>query len=209
VRNRAQVVSAIAQGSRPLVPWFSTDRIGGSAAKERQGVPYGGAVRQVPVGHLLGVPVGLTPGLVALLFAGAVVGGLGGAAGGRLVLVLAVVGGSLLAHELAHAVVAKASGYRVDGVTLSLLGGLTAWSGPAPPPHVAVRIAAAGPATSAVLACAFVGLGTLAGGLTGVLWVGAAVNLFDALVNLLPVPTSDGRAIVRALRRPRRATTAG
>jgi Zn-dependent protease len=204
VRNRAQVVSAIAQGSRPLVLWFSTDRIGGLAAKEREGVPYGGAVRQVPVGHLLGVPVGLTPGLVALLFAGAVVGGLGGAAGGRLVLVLAVVGGSLLAHELAHAVVAKASGYRVDGVTLSLLGGLTAWSGPAPPPHVAVRIAAAGPAT-----CAFVGLGTLAGGLTGVLWVGAAVNLFDALVNLLPVPTSDGRAIVRALRRPRRATTAG
>jgi Zn-dependent protease len=191
VRNRAQVVSAIAQGSRPLVLWFSTDRIGGLAAKEREGVPYGGAVRQVPVGHLLGVPVGLTPGLVALLFAGA------------------VVGGSLLAHELAHAVVAKASGYRVDGVTLSLLGGLTAWSGPAPPPHVAVRIAAAGPATSAVLACAFVGLGTLAGGLTGVLWVGAAVNLFDALVNLLPVPTSDGRAIVRALRRPRRATTAG
>jgi Zn-dependent protease len=117
--------------------------------------------------------------------------------------------GCVLAHELAHAVVAKASGYRVDGVTLSLLGGLTAWSGPAPPPHVAVRIAAAGPATSAVLACAFVGLGTLAGGLTGVLWVGAAVNLFDALVNLLPVPTSDGRAIVRALRRPRRATTAG
>jgi Zn-dependent protease len=38
--------------------------------------------------------------------------------------------------------------------------------------------------------------------------VGAAVNLFDALVNLLPVPTSDGRAIARALRRSR-ATTSG
>jgi Zn-dependent protease len=155
------------------------------------------------------VPIGLSPGLVALTVAGAVLAGLGGARGGRLVLILLVVGGSLLAHELAHAVVARRSGYRVDGVTLSLLGGLTAWSGPAPEPHVAVRIAAAGPATSAVLACAFVGLGTLAGGLTGVLWVGAAVNLFDALVNLLPVPASDGRVIVRALRGPRRATASG
>ena len=97
----------------------------------------------------------------------------------------------------------------MDGVTLSLLGGVTAWSGESPSPHVAVRIAAAGPATSAVLACAFVGLGALAGELTGVLWVGAAVNLFDALVNLLPVPASDGQAIARALRRPRRATTSG
>jgi Zn-dependent protease len=165
-------------------------------------------VRKVPVGHLVGVPVAVSPALLVVLFAGAVVGGLGGAAGGRLVLVLAVVLGSLLAHELAHAVVARASGYRVDGVALSLLGGLTAWSGPAPPPHVAVRIAAAGPATSAVLACAFVGVGTLTGELTGVLWVGAAVNLFDALVNLLPVPASDGRAIARALRRPR-ATASG
>jgi Zn-dependent protease len=165
-------------------------------------------VRQVRVGHLVGVPVALSPGLLAVGVAGVAGAVLAGGPFGTLVLVLAVVGGSLLAHELAHAVVARASGYRVDGVTLSLLGGLTAWSGPAPSPHVAVRIAAAGPATSAILACAFVGAGTLAGGLTGVLWMGAAVNLFDALVNLLPLPASDGRAIARALRRPR-ATTAG
>jgi Zn-dependent protease len=164
--------------------------------------------RWVPVGHVLRVPVGVSPGLLAVGVGGTGAAVLAGGPFGTLLLVLAVVGGSLLAHELAHAVVARLSGYRVDGVTLSLLGGLTAWSGPAPPPHVAVRIAAAGPATSAVLACAFVGLGTLSGGLTGVLWVGAAVNLFDALVNLLPVPTSDGRAIARALRRSA-ATTSG
>ena len=167
-----------------------------------------GGANVVVVGRVLGAPVAVSPGLLAAVVAGVAAAALAGGPFGTLVLLLAVVGGSLLAHELAHAVVARRSGYRVDGVTLSLLGGVTAWSGPAPPPHVAVRIAAAGPATSAVLACAFVGLGTLAGGLTGVLWVGAAVNLFDALVNLLPVPTSDGRAIARALRRPR-ATTAG
>ena len=171
--------------------------------------PYRGAVRRVPVGRVLGVPVALSPGLLAVSVAGAGGAVLAGGPFGRLVLLLAVVGGSLLAHELAHAVVARASGYQVDGVTLSLLGGLTAYSGPSPPPHVAVRIAAAGPATSAVLACAFVGLGSLAGGLTGVLWIGAAVNLFDALVNLLPVPSSDGRAIAQALRRPRPTTTSG
>jgi Zn-dependent protease len=164
--------------------------------------------RRVPVGRVVGVPVVVSPGLLVALVVGAAAAALAGGRAWTLLLLLAVVGGSLLAHELAHAVVARRSGYRVDGITLSLLGGLTAWSGPAPPPHVAVRIAAAGPAISAVLACAFVGLGTLAGGLTGVLWAGAAVNLFDALVNLLPVPTSDGRAIARALRRPR-ATTAG
>jgi Zn-dependent protease len=162
----------------------------------------------VPVGQILGVPVALSPGLLVAVVAGVVAAAVSQGPFWTLVLLFAVVGGSLLAHELAHAVVARLSGYRVDGVTLSLLGGLTAWSGPAPSPHVAVRIAAAGPATSAVLACAFVGLGTLTGGLTGVLWVGAAVNLFDALGNLLPVPTSDGRAIARALRRLP-ATTAG
>jgi Zn-dependent protease len=166
-------------------------------------------VHRVPLGSVVGVPVAVTPALLALLFAAAVAGGLGGAGGARLALLLVIVGGSLLAHELAHAVVARAAGYRVDGVTLSLLGGVTAWSGPAPEAHVAVRIAAAGPATSAVLACAFVAVGGLAGGLDGLLWLGAAVNLFDALVNLLPVPTSDGLAIARAVRRPRRATTSG
>ncbi|MCI3948593.1 MAG: site-2 protease family protein [Acidimicrobiales bacterium] len=161
----------------------------------------------VPVGRVLGVPVGVSPGLLALAVAGATAAVLAGGPWGRLLLVLAVVGGSLLAHEMAHAVVARLSGYRVDRVTLSLLGGLTAWWGPSPPPHVAVRIAAAGPATSAVLALAFVGLGTLAGGLDGILWVGAAVNLFDALLNLLPLPASDGRTIARALRRPGAAAT--
>jgi Zn-dependent protease len=158
---------------------------------------------------LLGVPLGVTPALLLVVFGAAVVGGFGGAGGARLALLVAIVGGSLLAHELAHAVVARAAGYRVDGVTLSLVGGVTAWSGPAPEPYLAVRIAAAGPATSAVLACAFVAVGALAGGLEGLLWLGAAVNLFDALVNLLPIPTSDGLAIARAVRRPRRATTSG
>ena len=169
----------------------------------------GGRRWRVPVGRIAGVPIGVSPGLLAVTVAGVAAAALAGGPWGRLVLALAVVAGSLLAHELAHALVARLSGYRVDGVTLSLLGGITAWSGPAPPPHVAVRIAAAGPATSAVLACAFVGLGALVGGLTGILWLGAAVNLLDALLNLLPLPTSDGRTIARALRRPGRATASG
>jgi Zn-dependent protease len=153
--------------------------------------------------------VSLSPGLFVLALAAATAGLLGGGAWARILLLLVLVGTSLLAHELAHAVVARRAGYRVDGITLSLLGGVTAWSGEAPSPHVAVRIAAAGPATSAVLALAFVAAGELTGDLGGVLQVGAAVNLLDALVNLLPLPTSDGLAIARALRRPRPATTAG
>ncbi len=164
---------------------------------------------RVPLGRVVGVPVGLSPGLFVVALAGATAAVLGGGPWRVLLLALLVVGGSLLAHELAHAVVARRAGYRVDGIRLSLLGGVTAWSGSAPPPHVAVRIAAAGPATSALLACGFVAAGELTGDLHGLLLVGAAVNLMDALVNLLPVPTSDGLAIARALRATGRATTAG
>lgn len=102
--------------------------------------------------------------------------------------------GSLLAHEAAHAVAARLSGYSVDAVRLSLFGGEARWSGPDPAPHVAVRIAAAGPFASGVLACAFAaaGEGPLAR-------AGASVNLLGAAANLLPVPGLDGWALLRGI----------
>jgi Zn-dependent protease len=179
-----------------------------AAVPDEEGAERGGRWR-IPVGRLLGVPLALSPGLVLVGLAAVTAWGLGGGPWARVVLLILLVGTSLLAHELAHGVVARRAGYRVDGITLSLLGGVTAWSGESPSPHVAVRIAAAGPATSAVLAVLFVAAGEMTGDLEGLLQVGAAVNLLDALVNLLPLPTSDGLAIARALRRPRPATTGG
>ena len=59
--------------------------------------------------------------------------------------------GSMLAHELAHAVVARRMRVRVADVKLWLFGGVTALKGEARTPTAAFRIAIAGPATSLVL----------------------------------------------------------
>ena len=64
---------------------------------------------------------------------------------------------SLLAHELAHAVVARRMGVSVGSVTLWLFGGVTTL-GEAKTPKAAFRIAFAGPATSLVLSAVFAGL---------------------------------------------------
>ncbi|GAB3483961.1 hypothetical protein GCM10027521_24010 [Amycolatopsis cihanbeyliensis] len=61
---------------------------------------------------------------------------------------------SLLAHELAHALVATRLGVEVDGITLWLLGGVASLRGEARTPRADLWIAAVGPATS-VLAGGF------------------------------------------------------
>lgn len=139
----------------------------------------------------------LSPGVLGL----AAVGALAAVRGdGTPAVLLGVVLGSLLAHELAHAAAARASGYSVDRVALSLFGGEARWSGPEPEPHVAVRIAAAGPFASGVLACALVAAGD-----GPVAQFGAWVNLLGAAANLLPVPGLDGWVLYREVIRDRRA----
>lgn len=112
---------------------------------------------------------------------------------------------SLLAHELAHAVVARRMGVTTDSVTLWLFGGVTTLRGEAPTPKAAFRIAAAGPATSLALSVAFAVLAiTLESahiaviGLSVAWWL-SAVNLMLGLFNLLPGAPLDGGRLVRAL----------
>ncbi len=112
---------------------------------------------------------------------------------------------SLLAHELAHAVVARRSGVAVGDVTLWLFGGVTTLGGEAKTPKAAFRIAIAGPATSLVLAAAF---GALVAALhtvraapivVGVAsWLGV-INLLLGLFNLLPGAPLDGGRVLRAI----------
>ncbi|OBH87637.1 site-2 protease family protein [Mycobacterium scrofulaceum] len=112
---------------------------------------------------------------------------------------------SLVAHELAHAVVARRAGVPVGSVTLWLFGGVTTLGGEAKTPAAAFRIAIAGPATSLALAGMF-------GGLVAVLpMVGAApiavgvaswlsgINLLLGLFNLLPGAPLDGGRVLRAV----------
>jgi Zn-dependent protease/CBS domain-containing protein len=111
---------------------------------------------------------------------------------------------SLLAHELAHAVVASRSGVEVESLTLWVFGGVATLRGDSPTPRADFRIAAAGPATSIGLGAGF-GAAWAIGALLGcpdlVLGVAAwlsAINVFLALFNLIPGAPLDGGRILRA-----------
>jgi Zn-dependent protease len=107
----------------------------------------------------------------------------------------------LLAHELAHALVARHYGMPVQHITLWMLGGITELGGEPQSPRADARIAAAGPATSLLLGGGFAGLAWVAGGgLLGsaLAWL-AVVNVFLGGFNLLPGAPLDGGRLLRAL----------
>jgi Zn-dependent protease len=111
---------------------------------------------------------------------------------------------SLLAHELAHAVVARRAGVAVGSVTLWLFGGVTHLGGEAKTPKAAFRIAIAGPATSLALAATFgvvvAALDTVRAApiVVGVASWLAVINLLLGLFNLLPGAPLDGGRVLRA-----------
>ncbi|EST36626.1 site-2 protease family protein [Streptomyces roseochromogenus] len=111
---------------------------------------------------------------------------------------------SLLAHELAHAVVARRNGVQVDGITLWMLGGAARLHSEAPTPAAELRIAGVGPLTSlvagGVLAGVAAGLDALhTSGLVveAFAWL-AAINVLLAVFNALPAAPLDGGRLLRA-----------
>ncbi|WP_345415369.1 site-2 protease family protein [Actinomycetospora chlora] len=110
---------------------------------------------------------------------------------------------SLLAHEIAHALVARAAGIEVEGITLWLLGGTTRMDGEPDRPATALRVAAVGPLVSAALAGLFALAAVLArtsasGLVVAVLAELALLNLVLAAFNLLPAAPLDGGRILGA-----------
>lgn len=110
----------------------------------------------------------------------------------------------LLAHEVAHAVVARRNGIGVQSITLWMFGGVTAMTAEAKTPGVDLRVAGAGPLVSLLLGAGFVGLAMLLAGLgTDGLLVGAlswlgVINVLLALFNVLPGAPLDGGRLLRA-----------
>jgi Zn-dependent protease/CBS domain-containing protein len=112
---------------------------------------------------------------------------------------------SLLAHELAHAVVARREGVEVEGLTLWLFGGVASLRGEAATPRADLRIAAVGPATSLALAAGFALVWVVAESLSlgGILvsltaWL-ATINVVLAVFNLIPGAPLDGGRVLRAI----------
>lgn len=113
--------------------------------------------------------------------------------------------GSLLGHELSHAVVARWRGVEVEGITLFIFGGMARTRSDSPSARVEFEIAAAGPLASFVLAVAFwaVWWGAVQAGLgpavTEVAQLLASLNLLLAVFNLFPGFPLDGGRILRAV----------
>lgn len=112
---------------------------------------------------------------------------------------------SLLAHEGAHAVIARRKGMRVRSITLWMLGGVAQLDGEPQTARADFAIAAAGPLTSLAVggvlfaaAQAAAALGSPATIVAALAWT-AATNAFLAAFNLLPGAPLDGGRILRSL----------
>ena len=113
--------------------------------------------------------------------------------------------GSLLAHELAHSLVARRNGLEVEGITLWLLGGVSQLKGEVKDPGAEVRVAGVGPLVSLLLGAAFWLVAWLlhAAGVGGVLvaalaWLGG-INVLLAVFNVIPAAPLDGGRLLQAV----------
>ncbi len=170
----------------------------------------------VRLGRVAGVQVGLNWTLLAMvaLIAGGLADnrfplaapGYPGAAyalAGALTALVLIVG--VLLHELGHALVARRFDLRVDGITLSWMGGITRMEGDANTPGGEFAVAGIGPVVSAAVG----GLiwvvrllvlhahgGNLAVSALG--WL-AFINVLLAIFNLLPAAPLDGGRVLHSI----------
>src|ERR1700737_647466 len=112
---------------------------------------------------------------------------------------------SLLAHELAHSVVATRRGVKVDGITLWLFGGVSRFSSDTASPGAQAVITFVGPLTSLVLGAVFYVLSVALGGgahpglLAATLsWLGY-INISLGVFNLVPAFPLDGGRLLQSL----------
>ena len=129
--------------------------------------------------------------------------------GGDAYLVMGVVAaalffGSVLLHELGHALVALREGMELDEITLWLLGGVAHLRGRPRSPGVEFRVAIAGPLVTLLLACVCYGValtGRIAGWPPQVIAVAEYLALLNVVVlvfNLMPALPLDGGRVLRA-----------
>ena len=118
--------------------------------------------------------------------------------------IVAVLGlfASILLHELAHSLVARAYGMEITGITLWLLGGIAELKGEPPSPKVELLMAIAGPAMSVFLGTFFwLSAGVLQGfvSVATVLSYLGMLNLILAAFNMVPAFPLDGGRVARAI----------
>ena len=111
----------------------------------------------------------------------------------------------VLLHEIGHAVVARRRGLRVDGITLSWMGGITRIQGETGSPTNELLVAGIGPLTSAavggLLYLIRLGVPNTGGNdlvLAALGWL-AWMNVVLAVFNILPAAPLDGGKVLHAV----------
>jgi Zn-dependent protease/CBS domain-containing protein len=112
---------------------------------------------------------------------------------------------SLLAHELAHSIVATRRGVKVEGITLWLFGGVSRFSSESSSPGSQAWITFVGPLTSLLLGAVFLLAAAVVGGgansallPASLAWLGY-INILLGVFNLLPAFPLDGGRILQSL----------
>jgi Zn-dependent protease/predicted transcriptional regulator len=114
----------------------------------------------------------------------------------------------LFAHELSHALVAKARGIPIHKITLFLLGGMAQIEGEPSNPSTEFWMGIVGPITSGVIGLILLGIALVFGwvrrlppatpGLAILVWLGY-INLALAAFNMIPGFPLDGGRVLRAI----------
>jgi Zn-dependent protease len=182
---------------------------------------FGGA--SIQVARILGIRIGVHPTWFVVLFlmiwslTGLYEDVVGDNAFALATLSAFLFFGSVVLHELGHAVVARRNGIETHGIDLWLLGGLARLSRDSDTPGAEFRIAAAGPAVTLVFGLVCVGIGAALSGSGGfgdalsfeedgrvgageavlawLTWVNAVLLVF----NLIPGFPLDGGRMARAI----------
>jgi Zn-dependent protease len=171
--------------------------------------------RSIRIARIAGIPVGISPWwlLIVVLLTWSLADGyfaerdpaLSAAAALALALaaVLLVFAG-ILAHEFAHAVVARRAGVEIEEIDLWLLGGVARMRSRPRRPMDELRFALAGPAVTALLAVLFLLLAlalepAAPPALQAFVDYQLRINAAIAAFNLLPALPLDGGRVARAL----------
>jgi Zn-dependent protease/CBS domain-containing protein len=109
---------------------------------------------------------------------------------------------SILLHEFSHSVVAARNGLPIRKITLFIFGGVAQMERDVDNPVLELKMAAAGPAMSVVLAAVFFGIAKLVAGHEFVFLLAQSlyrINLIVLVFNMVPGFPLDGGRILRAI----------
>jgi len=184
---------------------------------------FGGG-HSIQLARILGIRIGASPSWFVVLFAliylltgyfGDVVAGSDTQAFALAVAAALLFFASITVHELGHAIVARRNGIGIAGIDLFFFGGIAKLTREAETPGAEFRIAAAGPAVTALVIALCLGAGLAlsnAGDVIGVAsfdsqsttpvyallgWL-ALINVVLLVFNLVPAFPLDGGRIARA-----------